>query len=264
MFGQSSYAPPSPLEQAGRARALAIAISTLQLFWATLMLAAALFKLFEFGVLSYTMHYTNWSWTLQLAFYFGSALAPIAVAFRERGALRMALRVFVAVVFVPLNGVVFVVAALVMVLLVTRSQFLAAYFAEHAPSFVMLGNDVYHFLPVIALLIYLIINWRFVAYSVNWLLRDGERWLMVLYLAFGGTAITLLAYAVFFDPRVVYSTDIGYAAGGLFIAAILVVFNLAPLMAAVYFFGLGRRQMDDRWLEANYPVAWSDAKRDDR
>lgn len=241
-----------------RAKTLAVIILVAQLLWAFTMLAGIVLKIADSGVHSFVKHYTNWSWTLQMLFYFATAPAPLLIAYdNNKSLLAKFVSFVVGIAFVPLVGIVFVVAGLVMILLGTRSQFLVVLFQEHAPSFVMLGNDVYHFIPIIALLAYGLINWHFVLYSVNWLLNRRSRWLIALYLAYGGPAISLLWYVTFFNPQVVYQTDIGFLPGAVIVFALLTIFVFAPLTAAIYVFGLGKWPVDDEWLMMRYPLSLS-------
>lgn len=232
----------------------ALLITFAQLGWATLMLAAAVFKIAESGVNSYVRHYTNWSWTLQLLFYYASAPAPLLVALRKHGAWRNVTLAVVAFAFLPLNGVVWVVASVVNLLLASGHSFIDEYFEQHAPSLVVLGNDVYHLFPLVALLLYLVFNARVVFFALNQLLA-GERRGFFLYLAYGGTLISLLTYLALFDPHVVYSTDLPFAAGGLFALLVLTLVNAIPLAIAVLYWRLGARALADEWLDRR-PRSW--------
>jgi len=243
------------MRRMSRARLLATGIVIAQLLWAFTMLVGAVLKIVDSGVHSYLRHFTNWSWTLQLLFYFATSPAPLLVVNDSTKSLgAQFVRAVVALTFVPLVGIVFVVAGVVMVLLGTRSQFLVVLFREHSPSFVMLGNDVYHFVPIIALLGYGLVNWHFILHSINWLLNRSGRWALALYLAYGGPAISLLWYITFFDPRVVYQTSIGFVPGALFTVIMLTLFVFAPVASAIFVFDLGRWPVDSNWLAQRYPL----------
>jgi len=234
--------PPPP------AVGVALLITFAQLTWATLMLAAAVFKAAESGLGSYVRHYTNWSWTLQLLFYYASAPAPLLVAVRDRSRWRDAALAVVAFGVLPLNGVVWLVASVVNVLLASGHSFIDQYFDQHAPSLVVLGNDVYHLFPLVALLLYFALNARIVFFALNALLR-AERLGFYLYAAYGGTLISLLAYLALFDPQKVYSTDLPFAVGGAFAALVLTVINALPLAVGVIYWRLGARALSAEWLE---------------
>lgn len=236
----------------------ALLITFAQLGWATLMLAAAAFKIAESGVNSYVRHYTNWSWTLQLLFYYASAPAPLLVALRDRSGWRDAALAVVAFGLLPLNGVVWVVASVVNVLLASGHSFIDSYFVEHAPSLVVLGNDVYHLFPLVALLLYVVFNARIAFYAVNELLV-AERRGFFLYLAYGGTLISLLTYLALFDPHEVYSTDLPFAFGGAFALLVLTLVTALPLAVAVVYWRLGERALGAAWLERRRALSLADA-----
>jgi len=236
----------------------ALLVTAAQLGWATLMLGAAVFKLADSGAASYVRHYTNWSWTLQLLFYYASAPAPLLVALRVRGAWRDATLAVVAFGLLPLNGVVWVVASVVSVLLASGHSFIDRYFAEHAPSLVVLGNDVYHLFPLVALLLYVVFNARIALYAVNELLR-AERCVFFLYAAYGGTLISLLVYLALFDPHVVYSTELPFAVGGALALFVLTAVNALPLAVAVGYWRLGERALGAAWLERRRALSLADA-----
>lgn len=235
-------------------RSIALLWTQAQSAWGSLMASAALVKIIEFSFFNYLQHYTNWSWTLQAVFYLLTAPGPILLATGARRPMRAVIFV-IAVLLMPLWGVVVVVAVLVILMIATEAREIDEVFAQFPPGRVMLGNDIYHFVPVIGLLIYFALNKRTVFYALNLAMqgRDSEgrvylSWPLFLYQAYGGTAITMLAYNTFFDPRRVYGSDVHVVWCVLAIILSLTISNAIPLLIAIYGWGLGTRRLSESYL----------------
>lgn len=236
-----------------------------QTLWASLLFGAAFVKILDQGVFDFVRHYTNFSWTLQAFFYLVTAPDPLAISLGVRSLVRLE-TLFIGIFLMPLFGVVVLVAVLVIILLATKAQAFIDIFAEYPSGIVIIGNDVYHFVPVIAILFYIMFNRRHVFYALNCALqtivyhRGGRRhrhhrrkryvfsFALYLYQAYFGTLITLLIYSTFFDPRIVYGTDIGLLSGILLIVFSLTLSNAIPLAIAAYGWGLGSRHLDESYL----------------
>ena len=236
---------------------LAIMLASLQVMWATLMAAGAVLKIIEYGMHAYVRHYTNWSWTLQILFYYGSIATPFILAglIHPNSRLGYATQVVLVVGFLPLNGVVWSVMGLVSVLLGTNSPFLTNVFTELAPSIVMLGNDLYHVWPVIGILIFYIVYNKFVHFSINGVYAHGailgNAWLLMLFLlyeAFVGSLASMASYGLIFNPQEVYQTDVPIGVGVGVVLLILAGVSLVPLLVIVAIYNVGNR--------VAYPYEW--------
>ena len=245
----------------GRRSGLALVLAVVQLSVALLLLLAALGKILEFGVHGHVSHFTNWSWSLQTFFYFTTLGAPfiqlgLIDADSPLGVLTQTLLVLL---FFPLNGVVWVVVIVVQVLLGTDAAFLVELLLELPPTLVMLGNDVFHFWPIIFVLLYALAYGKLILYAHNKTLNrfgavnSGVRLAFyVLYQAFGGTAIAVLMYSVIFNPQQVYKTDIHVLVGIVIAAAVLALFNLVPLLLLFGLVNVGSKTAYTRsWLVTN-------------
>lgn len=249
------------LDDAGRRWALALLEASVQLFAFSLLFFAAVGKLVEFGFFAYIIHFTNWSWSLQAFFYLATLPAPFILVglLREDSAISRFVQVVLVVVFFPLNGIVFVVVVVVSVLLGTNAPFLTDILARLPPTIVMLGNDVFHFWPVVIILIYYIAYHRLIHFALNRALTTtgvlSSPWrttAFILYEAYVGSATAIFVYSLIFDPHEVYKTDIWTLSGIVVSAIVLTVFNLLPLMAILALLRVGtNKPYSVRWLVRN-------------
>ena len=236
---------------------LALVLATLQVIWACWMAAAAVVKIAEYGGHEYVRHYTNWSWTLQALFYF--ATAPIAFVLVGVVDAHSVLGEFVlgilVVGFLPLHGIVWFVLTLVSLLLATKAELFADVLAELAPTWVMLGDSVYHFWPVLALLLYYTAYRRVIYVALNRVYARQVLYsspvrltIFVLYQSFAGSLFSLAAYSLIFDPQAVYKTDVPFGFGLATVLGTLAAVNALPLLIVLAIHRVGRR--------VEYPPGW--------
>jgi hypothetical protein len=239
-----------------------------QFLWGLSLLAAAFLKIWENTFINFIEHFTNISWTLQAYFYIGTAIGPVWIAQYRRSLLPF-VTFLIAAFLMPLWGIVFAVAGIILVLMATNAKSIQEVFAEFPPAIVMLGNDIYHFVPVIALLIYFALNKRHVFYSLNlalqhnhWVYRvnpyTAEREVesvrksfsvpMFLYEAYLGSLIPVLFYIAVFNPRVVYGTELSFAAGMLIFIGLLTISNALPLLLGFCGWRLGERRLTQDYI----------------
>jgi hypothetical protein len=233
-----------------------------QFFWGALLLGVAVAKIVEFSFLNFVEHFTNISWTAQAYFYLGTAIGPVWIAQRRRSVLPF-VTFLIAAFLMPLWGIVFAVAGIILLLMATNARSIQEVFTEFPPAIVMLGNDIYHFVPVIALLIYFALNKRHVFYALNVALThnhyDSTQWRnpwkrksfsvsMFLYEAYFGSIIPVLFYIALFNPRHVYGTELSFAAGFSIFLGLLTVSNATPLLLGYCGWGLGVRHLTQEYL----------------
>lgn len=245
----------------GRRWSIALLQFGLQFFVFLLLASFAVGKIIEFGFYAYIQHFTNWSWSLQIFFYFATLAVPFLQVglLRADGALGRFSTVIVVSLFFLLNGIVWVVVVVVSVLLGTNSPFLTDVFEKLPPTIVMLGNDVFHFWPLIFILVFYIFYYRYLFFAMNRalnataVLRSPVRTtIFIVYQAYFATGFALLAYSLLFDPHEVYKTDV-WTGGGILVAFLaLTVFNLAPLMSILHLLRVGTNvQYSLHWLIHN-------------
>jgi hypothetical protein len=236
---------------------MALLFTILQVIWATWMAAAAMLKIIEYGMYQYVMHYTNWSWTLQIFFYFGSLAVPFILAglIHPESRLGQFTQLVVIIGFLPLNGVLWGVMVLVNALLGTNSPFLTNVFTQLTPSIVMLGNELFHVWPVLVILIYYIVYRKFIHYSYNSVYASCAlldcAWRLVIFLfyeGFFGTVLSAFTYGIIFDPCIVYSSNLPISVGIGIGLVTLVFVNLVPLLIVVAIYNVGSR--------TKYPYLW--------
>jgi len=228
--------------------------------WPTLMLSFAVAKTWRFGVVSYVSHFTNWSWTLQILFFYGTALAPfVSTGFIAPDSAAGAwTRTVIVLGLWPLIGIVFSVMYAVSYLLGTGSHFLSDIFVKYPPEIVFIGNDLVHFWPIVTLLIFFIVYNKLVAFAFNdvlarrRLVRSAVRFTaFIVYQAYAGAGIAVAIYALLFDPRIVYKTNQTIAEGTLVLAISLTFAAPLPLLLFLWLGVASTARYSRAWLVRN-------------
>ncbi len=232
-----------------------------QIAWAIAMTISILGKLANDSLLSYVMHFTNWSWTLQTVFYTATLFVPLLLVglIRLRSFVGYFSEAIVVLLFFPLNGIVWSVMVLVSALLGFGSPFITDFFERYPPGIVFLGNDLFHVFPVLALVIFAFLYGTFIlmahydALMYFDVLRSPARLTSyVLYQAYIGPLILATLYALIFDPRIVYETTLPFLVGFVILIMSLTVFNLT---AVLFVFALILR-LDNEIQSETILLAW--------
>lgn len=229
--------------------------------WTIVLLSGAIGKLVNHGFLNYVRHYTNWSWTLQLLFWGGTLAAPFVQSgiVRPNSPLGSFTRTVIVLGLFPLFGVVTTVMTLVFVLLGTMSDFITDIFQVMAPQIVIIGNDLFHMIPFVTLLLFWLFYHKLVFYSLNQVAArynvasDALRLtLWIAYEGFFGAAISLAFYSLLFDARQVYETEIPFVTGAA-LAVFIILFSsgLSFLIVAALVGVVSDRAYSERWLVQN-------------
>lgn len=234
--------------------ALAIVVTFIKATLVAAMVAAAVYKIWTDGVLEYVQHYTNWSWTLQILYYLGTLPGPLVVALELDGwPLRLVSR-FNALFFVPLWGILSSVLIMVAVMLLTGAEFLEHFALVIPLPFLVLGNEIFHFLVLLFFIADTIVDYRIKYWSLNDLFAEPAvhrnpalYWALVAYETVLASLTTMLWYLVFFDPQQVYSSTLNLLVGGVVVLATLGLSTL-PLYLFLFFFDLGSAPLGARWL----------------
>lgn len=239
-------------------RALLAALETALLFIVFLSMAGIeVAKILELGFAGHFTHFTNWAWSIETLFY-GFSLAAALIQYGlidVNSAIGRFTCTLLVLFFFPVLGIVAIVAVVVFVLLGTNAQFLADLLTQLPPTIVMLGNDVFHMIPVIFILIYFLAFFKLIIFSINRMLvqsrvfdSPGRLAVFILYQAYAGTGAVVIIYALIFDPHEVYKTTIWTGAGLVVGLLTLTVTNLIPLMIILWPLGAGQ--------DVPYSVAW--------
>lgn len=234
---------------------LAAMYTLLEFAFVSLMIAAAIVKTADFGLLEYWQHFTNWSYTLQIIFYLVMLPVPLMIAYEVEDSTLDVLAGFAAVTFVPLWGIVTTVLILVLAMLVVGSQLLEAFVGVVPVSDIVLGNEVFHFFTVFRLLTWATVNQRFVYYSLNQLfsheiVHNSRRIFigLLVYQMLIGPSIPLLVYMSVFDWQTVYQTTTNFLVGmaGVFVSLLIAT---SPMLLFIFAFYLGSSSLKPRWME---------------
>lgn len=210
------------------------------------------------------IHLTNWSWKLAIIF-FSSTLCFGTPANRPgRPAACCTVNEVSCVVawcFFPLNAAVWFVAIAVFVLLLTNPAFITDIFMNISPGIVMVANDIFHIVPVIAVLFFVITH--------RWLLVVGVRrayaatgWFFLIWntvvAPFALVApwyLALIAYGT--TASAVYGTDLSEWLALAAFVVISIVANGTSLCVLASFYGVLRPSRTPRYDEYR-AMLWSD------
>lgn len=233
---------------------LATVATLLQAILVGLMFAATIGKIIEFGFLEYVQHFTNWSWSLQTAFYFFTLPSYLIVALEvDDWKLHWQAR-FIAITFLPLWGIVSTVLLLVILMLLVGSDMLDSLIMVVPISVIVLGNEVFHFFTVLLLATWAVANQRMLYYALNQLFSHRKvhqtrkiYWALILYETIIGSSIPLLFYVSIFDPHVVYQTEISFFLGTLAAFAALALAT-SPIYLFIHMFYMGSAPLEVGWL----------------
>jgi hypothetical protein len=223
---------------------LARLVTVAALVWVVFLTTTAVYKVALNTLTTFLIHATNLVWLYATAFY-ASTLCFSCSA--RRGGICNVLCVadVVGCCFFPLHALTWFVTLAVMVLLLVAPGFIIDLFVHIPPGHVMVANDVFHLVPLLAIIV-------FVGFGQNliWLglrrccLRAWGRgdslgylrvMLYVLWIFFGG-AVYFLGYVamlfIFFDkmtPQDVYGTTLSTPLAVLALAGVGLLVN-GPLV----------------------------------
>jgi len=137
-----------------------------QFAWGLFLLAVAVFKVFDNSLLDFVSHFTNISWSLQVFFFLATSAGPVLIAWRSRVALRFVVLV-IAALLMPIWGIIVAVVIIIFILIGTDADAITSALREYPPEEVIIGNDVYHVVPLISFLFFFALMWRLVFYALN-------------------------------------------------------------------------------------------------
>jgi len=254
----------------------AVLYLVLQVLWGLVIVSLAVAKIngFAHGTSMFLEHFTNWSWALQGFFYLATVAFVVPATPGRCCNVRCAGHV-AALCFLPLNTVVWFVAIAVAVLLFTDPEFITDLFEAMGAGVVIVGNDVFHVLPVLALVLYAYLQTHFLYFSLyQWFVPAanlGDKtarccavtWLAV-YEAFGGALLIALTYLLVLQVAYgksindVYGTDFSVPLGLAMFVAVSLLVSGVPLLIAACCYNLCRRRRYPAVLERRATEARTD------
>lgn len=244
-----------------RRRALAALMFVGHLIVVGIYLFGAVGKILEFGMDGHWEHFTNWAWTAYGIFYLLTLPAPFVQTglLRHDSALGSWTKFIIVVAFVPLFGTASVVTVVVSVLLLTESEFLVALFEIIAPSLVMLGNDIFHFWPLLIHILFFIVYDKLIYFAHNRVLTNYgvlmsplRTTIYILYQVFFAAGIFLLCYSSIHDPHEVYKTMI-WTLAGVVVALLTLMSSLVIILIVLGLLKVGSpTPYSVRFLLTNY------------
>jgi hypothetical protein len=236
--------------------AVAWVITVLGLLWAGLMLAVIIDKIHVYGIADQVQFFTNWAWFILAVFLFATAGSLLIVTYRIRGPLRTWTCAIYAIFLIPCWLIAIVVLTVVLLMILTGATFLTDILRTTALSNLIVGNELMHFDPVFIYVVILLVNARLIYFSINELLAGLNHnkllfWSIVFTEVYIMPNIPLVFYRAFFDPAVVYGTNLNQIIGVAFIIGVETVFGGLPVFVAIVMFGLGEKHIREEFIDGD-------------
>ena len=213
-----------------------------QVFWTIFLWWLAVEKWILFGTYSYFSHLTNIGWTFEALLF--TFTLPFFVASTTPLCNVRSAAACMAACFAPIWLLAWFIAVTVYLLLVHDPEFITDLFETIEPGLVIVGNDLFHVIPLIALIFLGAVHFRLLYFGLNRMFTAASRRcgggfgvvVVSVYLAFGGTLLIiafycLLVYAFGTSPQERYKTDLSYGVGTANFFLVALVFNVIPLVA---------------------------------
>lgn len=246
-------------------------VAALGLTWALVILGSALAKFNGFeteeetGAEMFLEHWTNWVWLWQGLFYL--ATVPFIVPAAPGRWCDVQCAGWIAgCCFLPLLAAVVFVAVAVLLLLMSDPEFITDLFAAMGAGVVIIGNDVFHWWPVLAITLFGAVHGHLIWYGLNRWFRPlhaiddatGRRIALCCatwYQVGGGLLLVAVVYLLVlwaaFGKTVgeVYGTELPVWLGlGLILTVALLVAG-TPLLILVLCYGLWEPPPDEGLAE---------------
>jgi hypothetical protein len=231
-----------------------------QLLWTIFLWWLAAEKWALFGTYSYFSHLTNIGWTLEALLF--TFTLPFFVSSTTLLCNVQSAAACMALCFAPIWLLAWFIAATVYLLLVHDPEFITDLFETIEPGLVIVGNDLFHIIPLIALIFLGAVHFRLLYFGMNRMFTAASRRcggfglaVVGVYLAFGGTLIIiafycLMTYLLGTSPQERYKTDLSYGAGVANFFAVALLFNIVPLVALCSCCNVCRPSRTPRYDEA--------------
>ena len=208
--------------------------------------AALIFKVNHFGITDFLRHFTNWFLTYLTVFF----NATLGFAFRRTA---WTAAIVVATMYLPLVSLAASVAAMVAVMLIDNPHFLTKMFKIFPTGYVITGNELVHFFPLVLILAFTVVHRNLVFYAHHVPLRWARksRALQALLFAYWTLAALLtmiLPYDIAYDPSEVYGVELVYGPGIIVYLTIALLLIVTPLLLGMLYYGLGTINVDYRRL----------------
>lgn len=175
----------------------------ISLGWFFFMLSSFVHSIADGDLETFVSHFTNWSWTIQMVFYY---FLNIGFLFSDR-----LLDCVVSVFFIPVWGMSWIVAILVLLLELRNGNFVLDSVIYHKSGLVFFGNDLYHFIPpVIFGLIVIGMSTEFTDVFKDILKKRTKTWIgwigIMAYLLLS-PLVAIGIYMLIYDYKVIYQTS---------------------------------------------------------
>lgn len=257
MSAQSSLPPTlASYKDIPRRLALGIVKTLVQLAIVFGQLTTVIGKLATDGLIAYFQYFTNWVLLAQLLFYtatLGAGFLGEGLIGAESALGRLTLAV-VGLFYFALNGILWTVAILVILLLITEAGFFLQLLQQMLPGELIVGNEVFHFVPLPIVLLFFIMHRKVIYFAHNFAIvhfkiyRSMARF--TLYILFQGYVISgtfAAIYTILFNPHRVYGTTVPTGAGIAVALIALTAFNFVPFLIILALANVGNPIAYSRW-----------------
>lgn len=192
----------------------------LLLIWLGVLLYVAIDKIITSGLEDYFNYFTNWSWSIQIIFYY-----LLGVAVLLEGAL---FKFCCEYLLLPVTGITLLIYVVVMVLVLINPNFILEHIGEYSAGMVFFGNALFHYVPPFILVLFIFICSKKIksALRENEKPRDYRDYLYQVY----SPLIVVSFYRICNDYREVYRIKLNDI-----IMIVLVLLPLVILSGSIYF-----------------------------
>ncbi len=203
----------------------------LEVVWFAALVVGTVWKLTDNSLFEFIQFLTNWSWVIQMVFYGLDLLSNLDSTGKTSF-------IVVSTLYWLMNGLVWMIFFLMFEILYNNPQLLSQFASQGGVSLgaVFDGDRVYHVLPALISLAYLLLNRKVIFRSVEiWMGPKTPLWIRIYYGLYA--SVVSLApigiYLCMFNPDVVYG--ITSSTGILVLVALvgLVLFNVVPFICFV-------------------------------
>jgi hypothetical protein len=204
--------------------------------WAGVLAGMLIGKLVLEGFESYSIHFTNWNWTISTVFFLLDVLAYADPS----GIIRNYVHTFA---FWVANGSAWLVFWLVFIMFKDNDQVLMNLWTgnggRYSMSFLINMNAIFHYVPAVFMLIYFALNNAQIAKAVHRILKRPKRIQRSVHIAMVTTYVVIVLgthlffigmYDVFADIKAVYGLTTNFGFICLTALGVSIVFNGLPLI----------------------------------
>lgn len=179
--------------------------------WLLVLLYVLIEKVLHSGLDDFFQFFTNWSWSLQIILYY---LLTSSLILGEE-----LLSFCFIYLLIPCSGITFVVFGIVLLLILNDPAFILEYIGEYSAGVVFFGNALFHYIPPVILLFFIIVNCDIIRTTIAREIKTFSIWIFIYQVY--SPLIIISIYRITVNYKEVYSIDIND--GYLILMALLIL-----------------------------------------